>query len=100
MGSLPSKVFSILASGRPIIACIDENCETWELISRADAGCCVAPEDPAKLVEAILSLKNDPVRCAQFGVNGRKWAEEYHSPNAATLQFEKLFQRIITNHRL
>lgn len=31
-GSLPSKTFSILASGRPIIASIDQQSETWDLI--------------------------------------------------------------------
>ena len=58
-GSLPSKTFSILASGRPLIASVDELSETWNLIQSAQAGLCIEPDNPLELVKAILLLKND-----------------------------------------
>jgi colanic acid biosynthesis glycosyl transferase WcaI len=90
-GSLPSKMFSILASGRPVIASIDEGCETWTMVEKAQAGLCVPPENPAALVKAILTLKQDQGLCERLGRNGRAWAEQHHSPQAAAEQFEKLF---------
>jgi colanic acid biosynthesis glycosyl transferase WcaI len=89
-GSLPSKLYSIFASGRPVLASIDEGCETWELISKAEAGLCIPPETPEKLAEAILKLKNNPGLREQLGQNGRLWAEKYHSPRSAAEQFENL----------
>jgi colanic acid biosynthesis glycosyl transferase WcaI len=94
-GSLPSKTFSILASGRPIIASVDENSETWNLIQKAQAGVCIEPENPVELVKAILTLKNDPNLCERLGQNGRIWAERRHSPQSATLQFEELLNKAI-----
>jgi colanic acid biosynthesis glycosyl transferase WcaI len=94
LGSLPSKTYSILASGRPVIACIDQDSETWNLIKRADAGLCVPPENPAELVEAILTLKKDPELRDRFGRNGRSWAEQNHSPQSGAKRIEKIMREI------
>jgi colanic acid biosynthesis glycosyl transferase WcaI len=95
MGSLPSKTFSILASGRPIIASVDEESETWDLIQKARAGVCIEPDSPPDLVRAILMLKNDQNLRERLGQNGRLWAEKRHSPQSATIQFEALLNRAI-----
>ena len=89
--SLPSKLFSILASGRPVIASVDKNSDTWNLVGSSQAGLCVRPENPAALANAILALKDDPLQREQMGRNGRLWAEKYHSPQSAAGQFEQLF---------
>ena len=94
-GSLPSKTFSILASGRPIIASIDQQSETWDLIQKAQAGLCIEPENPQALVKAILMLKNDQNLRERLGKNGRIWAERRHSPQSATIQFEELLNKVI-----
>ena len=89
-GSLPSKTFSILASGRPVLVSVDEGSETWNLIEKADAGLCVPPENPVELANAILALKKDQDLCKSLGNNGRIWAEENHSPKSGAKQIEKL----------
>jgi colanic acid biosynthesis glycosyl transferase WcaI len=88
--SLPSKCFSILASGRPILASVDEQSETWNLVRRADAGVCVPPERPVDLAQAILSLQQDGDLRRRLGRNGRAWAEQHHSPRSAAARFEEL----------
>jgi len=94
-GSLPSKTFSILASGRPVIASVDQKSETWDLIQKAHAGLCIEPENPSELVKAILMLKNDRNLREELGINGRIWAERRHSPQSATIQFEELLEKTI-----
>jgi colanic acid biosynthesis glycosyl transferase WcaI len=93
--SLPSKSFSILASGRPILASVDEDSDLAKLILRSQSGICVPPEDPMALAEAILSLKDDHPRCMQMGQNGRGWVEKYNSPQAAASKFELIFHSIL-----
>jgi colanic acid biosynthesis glycosyl transferase WcaI len=95
-GSLPSKLFSILASGRPIIASVDEGCETWKLVEKARAGICTPPENPPELARAILALKDDQELRERLGKNGRLWAELNHSPQSAAEHFEELLYRAIT----
>ena len=89
--SLPSKCFSILASGRPILASVDENSETWKLVKRANAGLCVPPGSPSSLAQAVITLKRDASLRKCLGENARIWAEQYHSPQSAAENFEKLF---------
>jgi colanic acid biosynthesis glycosyl transferase WcaI len=93
--SIPSKIFSILASGRPILACVDENTEAKRLICQAEAGICVPPKDPALLTEALSSLKGDRNLCETLGGNGRLWAEKHHSPGSASEKFESLLLQAI-----
>jgi colanic acid biosynthesis glycosyl transferase WcaI len=97
--SLPSKTFSIMASGRPILISVDEESETYKLVKRADAGLCVQPEDPSKLAEAILVLKHDKALCERLGHNGRIWAEQHHSPQYAAEQFEQLLLTAISVYK-
>ncbi len=95
VGSLPSKTYSVFASGRPVLASVDNECETWNLIQQAQAGVCVSPENPDEIVNAVLKLKKDPALRKKLGENGRHWAERYHSPQSAAKQMEKLFTEIL-----
>ena len=95
LNSLPSKCFSILASGRPIIASVDEESETFQLVRRSGGGLCVPPEAPDRLSEAILRLRNDPALWEQSGRLGRDYALRHHSVRAATDEFERLMMAAI-----
>ncbi len=88
--SLPSKIFSIMASGRPALISVDAASESWRLVEQAGAGQWVPPEDPYRLAEGILALKSNPALCAQLGSNGRQWAVHHHSAEYAAEQFERL----------
>jgi colanic acid biosynthesis glycosyl transferase WcaI len=96
--SLPSKSFSILASGRPILASVDEGSDTWNLVKRSQAGICVPPEDPGAIARAILELKNDERLRNNFGKKGRDYALQYHSPQAAAVKFEQLLLAALASH--
>ena len=92
-GSLPSKSFSILSSGRPILASVDGDSDMARLVERSHGGLNVPPEEPHLLAEAILSLKGNPDACRQMGVRGREYVEKYHSPESAATFFEELLQK-------
>ncbi len=89
--SIPSKTFSILASGCPVLASVDENSDPWNLVKASRAGICIPPESPAKLADAILALKRDGDLRNRLGANGLCRAQRYHSPQSAAEQFERLF---------
>jgi colanic acid biosynthesis glycosyl transferase WcaI len=96
--SLPSKIFSILASGRPLLASVDAGSDTAELVHRSAAGVWVAPEDPVALAGAIADLKHDPERRQRLGKMGRQYALRHHSPAAAAAQFEQVLQAALARH--
>ena len=92
--ALPNKTLSILASGRAMIACIDEGSETWKLVKRAEAGLVVTPENPSALADAILTLKKDKDFRERLGNNGRTWAVNHHSPQVGAKLIEEILFEI------
>ena len=66
--SVPSKLYSILAAGRPIVASVDPGTEVARTVERAGAGLAVPPDDPEAFTKAIRRLLDDP------GRGRRPWA--------------------------
>jgi colanic acid biosynthesis glycosyl transferase WcaI len=93
--SLPSKIYSILASGRPIIACIDEGSDTWNLIQKSKSGVCLPPGDSKLLAKTILELKDNDELRRQLGENGRAYCISHHSPQYAAEKFLDLFDNLV-----
>jgi colanic acid biosynthesis glycosyl transferase WcaI len=93
--SVPSKVYTILAAARPLIASVDENSDTWTLVKKAECGLCVRPEDPHELAEAIAEIYHHRELGLRMGANGRKYVEEHHSRSHTARKYERLFQSVI-----
>lgn len=92
--SLPSKLTSYFASGRPVIAAVSADSETaWE-IEASGAGLVVPPADPAALREAILTLKNDRTRSQALGTKGKEYAESTLSRDNALAEYEEFIYRL------
>jgi colanic acid biosynthesis glycosyl transferase WcaI len=88
--SVPSKTYSILAAGRPIIAAIDPDTEIPRLLARHGAGLTVPPDDEDAFVQAISELVDDPGRAAAMGRAGRAFVERAMSPAAVGAEYERL----------
>jgi colanic acid biosynthesis glycosyl transferase WcaI len=88
---VPSKILSIMASGRPVLAAMGQEGDAPVLIAEAEAGLCLPPERPQEMAEAILRLARDPALCRRLGANGRHYAEVHLSPAVVAGQYEELF---------
>jgi colanic acid biosynthesis glycosyl transferase WcaI len=92
--SVPSKLYSILASGRPVLASVDAGTEVARTLERANAGVSVEPEDPSAFVAALRAMLDDPARTAERGRNGRAFVESWVSPAAVAQTYERLFAEL------
>ena len=81
--SVPSKAYSAMAAGRPIIASVDQGTEVARMVADADAGLAVPPDDPDAFTAAVEYLAGDVELRTRMGVNARAWAEEFHSARVA-----------------
>ena len=93
---VPSKILSIMAAGRPVVAAMDLKGDAPKLIETAKCGFCLPPGNSKMLAEKILSLYQDRNLCQEMGMNGRKYAEEHLSLSACVSKYETLFQQIVT----
>ncbi len=65
--SVPSKLYGIMASGRPIIAIMPEDTEVALTLNEYQCGLITPPKDVSALVEAISWLKNNEAERKAMG---------------------------------
>lgn len=93
--SVPSKTYTIMSSGRPIIATVDRNTEVGCLLAQAQCGLCIEPENADALAQAILRLFNDDALRNDMGSRGRGFVVEHYSRQVASNQYNTLIQRFV-----
>jgi colanic acid biosynthesis glycosyl transferase WcaI len=90
--SVPSKTYTIMASGRPIVATVDPNTEVGRLLDQTGCGFCVEPEDPRALVQAVMRLYEDRLLGCEMGRCGRDFVIEHYSRQVASRGYDALIR--------
>ena len=96
--SVPSKIFGIMAAGRPVIAGADAGSDTVTLLESADAGYIIEPEDPDALARAIRALYDDRAEAQRMGENARRHVVAHHSHDVIVDQYEQMLLDVIANY--
>ena len=89
--SVPSKSYSILAAGRPMLAAIDPNTEIPNMLQQSGAGVAVNPDNGPAFIEALGRLISNRDQLSEMGAKGRKWVETHASPASVAAQYEAIF---------
>ena len=92
--SVPSKTYSILAAGRPVLAAIDPGTEVPRILAASGAGICVPPDDAHSFVAALRELLADTTRLSAMAAGGREWVQSAASPAAVAAAYEQLFREL------
>lgn len=91
--SVPSKTYSILAAGRPVLAAIDPGTEVPRMLAASGGGVAVTPDDPNAFREALAALLAD-LPAAAMGAAGREWVLGAASPAAVARSYEQLVRSL------
>ena len=92
--SVPSRLYNLMAAGKPIIGVVDNNSEVADVIREAKLGVAVSPESPRDLAEQIISLKNDGDLRVKMAENSRKEAVSKYSYDVTKQQYRELFDSL------
>jgi glycosyltransferase involved in cell wall biosynthesis len=90
---LPSKLYTILASGRPFIAAIDASSDLRALADRDRCGFVVDPGDVDAIAERVRWLHAHPDERREMGVRARQAAETHYARTVVTPRFAALLRR-------
>jgi colanic acid biosynthesis glycosyl transferase WcaI len=90
---VPSKVYGILAAGRPYIAATDPSSEPAQIAHESGCGLVATPGDPAALADAIAAMYDDPAMTTDMGVRARLIARQYDR-RVAVQSYHELFERV------
>jgi colanic acid biosynthesis glycosyl transferase WcaI len=92
--SVPSKAYSSMAAGRPIVAAIDPDTAVPRILTESGGGIAVPPGDVDGFVAAIADLTGDLARARAMGERGRAWVVDAASPAAVAQTYESLVSEL------
>ena len=74
---VPSKLYSILAMGRPVLVVASPSSDAARIVVESGCGLAANPDDPAAVAGAIRELRSNPARLALMGYRAREVAGKY-----------------------
>lgn len=92
---MPSKTWTIMATGTAIIASFDLGGEMEKTIKQAGCGYCVQAGNAKALAEAIEELKNKPEIVKIMGQNARRYAEEQVAKEQAVQKYIQIIEETV-----
>ena len=93
-GTFPSKVYTIMSSGRPCIVISGLGSDAAELVTSVGCGVSVAPGDAEGLTKAVMDLRANSSEANEMGKRGREFVVSTHSPRAVADAYASLLRRV------
>lgn len=91
--SVPSKLITYLAAGKPVLYIGGTESPIAKIISKADCGSVVPVRDPVKVAESLIEIALDRDELERKGRNARAYFEEHFEMGIGMAKFEGIFQR-------
>jgi colanic acid biosynthesis glycosyl transferase WcaI len=89
---VPSKVYGIMAAGKPYIAAVERDSEAALIAEEHRCGLRVEPDDPEALAEGILGMRDEPLE--DMGRRGREAFERLYDRPIATEAYRRLLEEL------
>jgi colanic acid biosynthesis glycosyl transferase WcaI len=87
---VPSRLYGILAVGRPVIAATDAESETAQVVQSVGCGIVVPPGRPELVARAIRDAHDGVYDLDAMGARGREWVEREADRSVAVRRYRDL----------
>ena len=91
---VPSRLYGILAAGRPVIAAAEPKSETAQLVAAVGCGVVVPPGNPFALARAIRAAHDGEYDLAEMGRRARAFAETDGDRPIAIRRYEAVLEEL------
>ena len=95
--AIPSKVYRIMASSRPVVAVTEASSDLATLVRSAECGAVVEPGDAAGLAAVIRQGINAPDALVEQGARGRAHVAKRYSRETVSNQYDALIHHVTNN---
>jgi glycosyltransferase involved in cell wall biosynthesis len=93
---VPSRLYGILAVGRPVIVAAESSSETAQLVERVDCGLVVPPGRPELLAQAIRRAYDGELDLEAMGRRGREYVVAEADREIAFARYTELLRSLLT----
>jgi len=91
--SVPSRIYNLLAAGKPILAIVDESSEVSKIVEEEGVGWVVEPSQPAVLHEKIIEIYRNKHLLAEMGERARLTAVSKYSLDHAMNRYREVLMK-------
>lgn len=93
---VPSKLYSILSHGRPVLAVVPATSEAARIVRDHQCGLVADPDSPAEVAQAIAWARDHPAELSKMADRSRETAKHYDR-TALTDEFVRAVTSVATN---
>ena len=98
-GAFPSKTWSIMSTGTPVIANYDEDTDLERLVKDNGLGVFSVAGDSEQMAQRIMEMYNHRDLCSEYGRNARKYIEQHVSKEKSTQKYVDVIKEVIQNNK-
>jgi colanic acid biosynthesis glycosyl transferase WcaI len=91
---VPSRLYGVMAAGRPIVVSADPDSETAQVVQSAGAGIVVPPGSPDQLAAAVRACYAGEHDLATMGRRAREWVVRESDRSSAIASYSGLFRTV------
>ncbi len=92
--AMPSKTWSIMSCGRPVVASFDEG-ELKDILESNNCGVFSHAGNVQEFVDAIKSLARNPSRCIEMGNNARQFILDNLTKEVGTKKYVEIIRSVV-----
>ena len=92
---VPSRLYGVLAAGRPVLVAADDTSEAAQLVHEAGAGIVVPPGRPADVESAIRAARDGQYDLDEMGRRGRDYVVSRHGREAGLAAYHDLLEQVL-----
>ena len=98
-GAFPSKTWSIMSAGTPVIANYDEDTDLERLVKDNALGVFSAADDSEQMATCIIEMYNNRELCAEYGRNARQYIIDNVSKKKSTKKYVDVITEVVEELR-
>jgi glycosyltransferase involved in cell wall biosynthesis len=92
---VPSRLYGVLAAGRPVLVAADESSEAAQLTRDAGCGVVVRPGRPDEVAAAIRAARDGQYDLDEMGRRGRDYVVSRHGREAGIARYRDLLAEVV-----
>ena len=98
-GAFPSKTWSIMSAGTPVIANYDEDTDLERLVKDNGLGVFSAADDSEQMAQRIMDMYDNRELCAEYGRNARQYILDNVSKEKSTQKYVDVIKEVVEENR-
>lgn len=96
---VPSRMYGVLAAGRPVLVAADEESETARIVRETGCGLVVPPGRPELVADVLRSAIDGTGSLAGMGAAGRRWVETEADRDVAFSRYRRVVGETLSSRR-